>query len=518
MKKVLSVFLSIVILLSITSVTANTYARSSITSSEVTSYMNSLVGQTNNYSGYCLLFVTKCWENMGFAGSYGWGNATNFAAQNTVSTSKDNIPVGADVYFTSPDGNGHIGIYVGNGYFVHAGSTSTYEKSSIYETYYSNRYTGWGWHPNVTVVDDSYSQKPSNVKIALEKTSFFSNEHITYYCNGNDVQYFIISVYDDKGNIIETPTVKPNEYCVRYYNPGSYIVYCEAYNNCGNTFSNTISFTVTAPSNPSDVSLSLEKNTFFTDEHITYYCNGKNVNYYVISIYNFDGNIVETVKVNPGEYCIRYYNAGTYTAYCEAFNSCGETFSNNVKFTVKERCKTHIWNSGKITKSPTCTTVGTKTYICENCGEAKTETTKSFGHKWDSGKVAKKATPTATGVKTYTCSVCGATKTETIAKCAKYPNTLTAKGKKATVKFANLKKKNQTVAQKKAFTISKAQGKVTYKKSSGNLKITVSSTGKITIKKGLKKGTYKIKVKVTAAGNASYKAATKTVTVTIKVK
>ncbi len=139
-------------------------------------------------------------------------------------------------------------------------------------------------------------------------------------------------------------------------------------------------------------------------------------------------------------------------------------------------------------------------------------------HHWDAGIVTKKPTPTATGVKTYTCSVCGAKKTETLAKIAKYANTLTVKAKKPTVKFARLKKKNQTIALKKWVTISKAQGKVTCKKSSGNKKITVSKTGKITVKKGLKKGTYKVKIKVTAAGNANYKAKTKTVTVKITVK
>lgn len=102
---------------------------------------------------------------------------------------------------------------------------------------------------------------------------------------------------------------------------------------------------------------------------------------------------------------------------------------------------------------------------------------------------------------------------------AKKANTLTVKAKKPTVKYSKLKKKNQTVARKKAITVSNAQGTVTYAKSSGNKKITINKkTGKITVKKGLKKGTYKVKIKVKAAGNASYKAATKTVTVTIKVK
>ena len=61
-------------------------------------------------------------------------------------------------------------------------------------------------------------------------------------------------------------------------------------------------------------------------------------------------------------------------------------------------------------------------------------------------------------------------------------------------------------------------GKVTFKKASGNKKITINKkTGKITVKKKLKKGTYKVKVKVRAAGTSSYLPAVKTVTVKIKV-
>ena len=156
--------------------------------------------------------------------------------------------------------------------------------------------------------------------------------------------------------------------------------------------------------------------------------------------------------------------------------------------------------------------------VCNAELSREPKTVAALGHKWDAGKVTKKATPTATGVKTYTCTVCKKTKTETIPKCAKYTNPMKVSGKTATVKYSAVKKKNQTVKQSKAFSVSKAQGKVTYKKSSGNSKITVSSAGKITVKKGLKKGTYKVKVKVTAAGNSSYKKLTKTVTVTIKVK
>ena len=42
-----------------------------------------------------------------------------------------------------------------------------------------------------------------------------------------------------------------------------------------------------------------------------------------------------------------------------------------------------------------------------------------------------------------------------------------------------------------------ATGDVTFKKVSGDKKITVAKNGKVTVKKGLKKGTYTLKVKVT---------------------
>ena len=139
-------------------------------------------------------------------------------------------------------------------------------------------------------------------------------------------------------------------------------------------------------------------------------------------------------------------------------------------------------------------------------------------HNWNSGEIQTQSTPVSEGTMLHLCTICGATKTSPIAKCAKYNNPVTAKGKTSTIKYSKLKKKNQSVSVKNAFTINNAQGKVTYKKTSGNKKITVSSSGKITVKKGLKKGKYKVKVKVTAAGNASYNSGSKTVTVTVKVK
>ena len=104
----------------------------------------------------------------------------------------------------------------------------------------------------------------------------------------------------------------------------------------------------------------------------------------------------------------------------------------------------------------------------------------------------------------------------------KKANPMKASAKTLKVKFKKLKKKNQVFAAKKAFTVTKAQGKVTYKvtkkdKKAKN-KITVSKAGKVTVKKGLKKGKYIVTVKITAAGKGNYKAGSKVVTLVVKVK
>lgn len=103
-------------------------------------------------------------------------------------------------------------------------------------------------------------------------------------------------------------------------------------------------------------------------------------------------------------------------------------------------------------------------------------------------------------------------------KINKAKNTMTVKPKTATVKYSKLKSSNQTITRKNVLTVNNPKGDVTYVKYSGNSKITIAkTTGKVTVKKGLKKGTYSIKVRVKAAGTKNYKALTKSVTFKVKV-
>ena len=102
----------------------------------------------------------------------------------------------------------------------------------------------------------------------------------------------------------------------------------------------------------------------------------------------------------------------------------------------------------------------------------------------------------------------------TVKAADKKANTMSVKSTNKTYKVSKLKKKAQSY---KAITVSKAQGKVTYKVTKKNSKLTFKN-GKVTVKKKTKKGTYKITVKVTAAGNATYKSKSVSKTITVKVK
>ena len=128
-------------------------------------------------------------------------------------------------------------------------------------------------------------------------------------------------------------------------------------------------------------------------------------------------------------------------------------------------CTSHTYGSAVVTKQPTCTSEGTKTKTCTQCGATVTEkiaklshsytttvvaptcttdgytlhkcsvcgtsykdnTTKATGHSYGNSVVTKQPTCTSEGTKTKTCTKCNATVTETIAKTShKYANTVVA--------------------------------------------------------------------------------------------
>ena len=265
-----------------------------------------------------------------------------------------------------------------------------------------------------------------------------------------------------------------------------------------------------------------------------------------------------------------------------------------------------------VTKQPTCTEEGASAEVtyCGLCFEEvkRGEETKipATGHQWDAGVVTKAPTDTEKGEKTYTCLFCGETKTEEIdnsglakkestivlnnklvyyngkvqafdatdakvngskgavtfeyfsdSKCTKkisapkdcgnyYAKATVAAdagyagatssvaklrilriyqgfsvaGKTVTVSAASLKSANQMIPQSKAVTLRKGNDQVKFVKAiwTYNSPITVDRNGNIQLRKGLKAGTYTVKCKAFTPATRNYLRTVKVYTVTIQVK
>lgn len=116
------------------------------------------------------------------------------------------------------------------------------------------------------------------------------------------------------------------------------------------------------------------------------------------------GGSVEATAVYVGDDKENYDSTELKITIYRAACSEGKT----VKYTLKGE------------KAPTCTKAGTGHTECSVCGDVMSTgvCVKELGHKWNSGRVTKKPTYTAAGVRTYTCTVCKAAKTASIAKLA----------------------------------------------------------------------------------------------------
>ena len=151
-----------------------------------------------------------------------------------------------------------------------------------------------------------------------------------------------------------------------------------------------------------------------------------------------------------------------------------------------------------------------KTTLSYKSSNTKIATVDSKGKVTIKAAGTVKITITAKATSTYK----SATKVVTVKAAKAAPSIKTKVGSK-TFTYAAVKKKAQ------AFTLGtsvNSKGKLSYKKLSGSSAIAVSSTGKFTVKKGLKKGTYRVKVRIAAAAKGNYSAGSRTVTITVKVK
>lgn len=97
----------------------------------------------------------------------------------------------------------------------------------------------------------------------------------------------------------------------------------------------------------------------------------------------------------------------------EVCKVCHETIN---KGTTIPKTDSHEWGKWTTVRESTCTEKGEQIRKCAVCGEEEIESLPLAKHTWDNGKVTKAPSYTKVGVKTWTCKKCGKTKTTTLAK------------------------------------------------------------------------------------------------------
>mgnify|MGYP005831311059 CR=1 FL=1 len=114
-------------------------------------------------------------------------------------------------------------------------------------------------------------------------------------------------------------------------------------------------------------------------------------------------------------------------------------------------CTSHTYGSAVITKQPTCTSEGTKTKTCTQCGATVTETIAKLSHSYTTTVVAP--TCTADGYTLHKCSVCGTSYKDSTTKATghSYGNSVVTKQSTCTSEGTAIKtctKCNATVTEK----------------------------------------------------------------------
>ena len=368
---------------------------------------------------YCLRFVAQLFQAT-YGGSY-VSSCCAFHHGNTYidNTSKENIPLGACVFFsgsTVPCGNttaGHIGIYVGDGYIVHNWGGKIVKTTIDYVIKSNYSYRGWGWQANIALDSDYVENSTNPDSYPICERDLVYNSSIE---KGNDVKW-VQCILKHLGYSIDIDGS---------YGPSS--------RDTIKKFQSDYGLTVDGQCGPN--TRAKLKEVWASKGHT--WDSGTVVaaaTHTTTGTKEFKCNYCEATKSET----IAKLTEHTYSSWEKHDSSlhkkaclCGDTQYAN-----------HTWNSETVTKEPTCTDTGVKLLICSGCNAMKTEAISEKGHSygswqnysdtqhkkacscgdvqyanhtWNGGTTTKVATHTETGVKTYTCTGCNATKTEAIAK------------------------------------------------------------------------------------------------------
>ncbi len=373
---------------------------------KIVEYVLSRVGQTlvpEIYGGKCLKWVADVFRDCYKTSRISSCCAFKFGATYRDSSSRDNIPLGADVFFSGyPNelcntcGNkcGHIGIYVGNGYVVHNwGSKVRKDSIAWIESVKSTQltYYGWGWHGNM-----SFAAKP----VTPTNTTSITSESVYSLRNCNSGKYMSIPSTIDgssndvggSGRVVINSASGGFDQKIKFVagDGGAWYLYPQALSSGRIIEIYRLNSQLVAGSR-----LALFNKSSFsaTDGQFVIKWVGEGVCAILVK-----GN--QTLAVAPQTsagastdfsdlYLVEYTGASWH--HWQVQNSTGGWVMGNHAHSydswqhngtqhwkvcscgAQANVGAHTWDDGVITTEPTQTTPGVRTYSCTTCGRVKTE-------------------------------------------------------------------------------------------------------------------------------------------------
>lgn len=384
------------------------YAATQISQNDLVAYLESQVGSSYQ-SNYCLKYVREVFQHFGASYSSACC-AHKYGSSYLKSTSKDNIPIGADVFFQNNSGItcdscgndcGHVGIYVGNGYYISVISGKV-QKVQVNSSYWGKYYRGWGYHGGVEIIATP-QKKGNRIAFDLQGGAVGTYTQQAVIAGTNCERGYNSIVYNVSG-----ATVPTNEWGVEAaVDAAGKIVYFREYRSQTQIKVPEGGFVLSQHVDSSDLVWGAKEGNYIGLDYAT-------MKAYLYT--DVDSYLVNHKEVKEGT---AYGALPTPTRDGYTFDGWYTAASGGTKITESSNYSvnklyahwTEAHNYVSTVHEPTCEEQGYTEYNCTLCGASyQDDIVEALGHNY-SRQTVKQATCTASGSYKDVCTRCSKTVT-----------------------------------------------------------------------------------------------------------
>lgn len=429
-KRNVNIFLIIILMSLIILYHNETYAANNLSQAQVKSWLDNEINlkQTRG-SGecvdFCNYYLTNCWGLSSIRGNAKtWKNQcpSGWTPVN-LNGSFDNCQIG-DLLVEDYEPYGHVSVYYGKEAGVHY---------VVDQNNQNRRYTDkgriWANFSNpMYCFRPAFSTTPTSFTVSLDQEKSLSGS--SFPITGkviNGGTYPWLNLYMDYDEVDQTCNNEVGNYAfyldTTKYSDGKHLLGVKLRNQDGYDYTAWFNIYINNV-NPGSISdkvsytvNSIEEGSVLrgTKCGIWGYVYGGGT-YPWLNLYMDYKEVDQTCNNEVGKYAFYLdttkYSDGKHLLGVKLRNQDGYDYTTWFNIYINnsnpETVHIHKWDNGKVTKEPTCTETGIRTFTCKDCKDTREEVISAKGHKPVTDK-AVAPTTTATGLTEGShCSVCGA--------------------------------------------------------------------------------------------------------------